>query len=217
MIRIGILIFALASIGTPAPRASSQATTRGPLLSYLRVGTTRLAFEADTLAENGRTVAMAQSTFEDASRTLKPVIVNLKGDAGDALRWVCFRLTGSPEMTLILESDEMGGGNRLGGFAFIPARSRPELERKCVTINVLPTTVATNMGLRLGLTRGEVANTLGVAGRDSADVVIFERTTKRTSRAADGTFTPYTEAAWFVVRFRSSRVVAFTGWRVDAS
>lgn len=212
--RISIML----AIGSLSAVLTQQASHHdGPLLSYLRVGPHVIAFESDTLTEGAKRVALVQSTFADARRKLGPAALEVRGDAGDVLRWVCYRLGGKAPMSLVLESDEMGGGKRVTGFEFVVAGSRPDLERRCAALSVQGGAVSTNTGLRLGLARREVNERLGVVGRDSAGVVVYDRTRQRVWHRADGGQDEYTESAGFVVRYVRGRVVAFSGYRVDAS
>lgn len=188
-----------------------------PLLSYLQVGSHRIAFEADTVVEHGARLQLVPSTFADVSHALGPAVVGTRGDAGDAFGWMCYRLSGSQRMSLLLESDEIHGVKWIGDFELIRAGSHPSLERHCAALDVPATAVVSNTGLRLGLTRGEVQATLGVAGRDSADVVVYDRTRDMTMRTRDGRREPYTQSSGFTVRFVRGRVVEFSGYRLDAS
>jgi hypothetical protein len=119
-------------------------------------------------------------------------------------------------MSLILEGDEMSG-DHFGGFEFVPSGTKPDLERECAPSPHLPGDVRTNKGLRLGLTRPEVSQRLGVRGRDSSDVVIYERVVRKIFRDSARKRVPYDQASTLTVRFHDGRAVAFSGWRVDAS
>lgn len=186
-----------------------------PLLSYLSIGSKRLAFAGDTVFEAGRRTILVAATFDGASRIVGPSAVGNKGDGGEVLRWMCYRLTGEPSMSLVLEANETSGGH-IGGFEFMPADSRPEVEGECIALNVQPTDIVTNTGLRLGMTRDEASARLGVEGRDSAGVVIFTRVIERGTALSNGREQPSTQGASFVVWFQDDRIVRFTGWRTDA-
>ena len=187
-----------------------------PLLSYLDVGGQRLAFEADTGFEGRERVAVAPTTFPEAGRALGAARLRTRGQAGDLLRWVCYRIGSGPGLSLILEGDEMSG-DQLGGFEFVPAGTRASLEGSCVPSTAAPTAVRTNRGVRLGLSRSEVDELVGFRGRDSADVVVYARTVARTTRDPAGNPTRYDQASTIWVMFRRNRVAGFGGWRVDAS
>ena len=217
--RIALLAVAVAPLlldkGAHAERAAKPAPTA--LINYLRAGTVRIALISDTIVEHGQSIAIEQSTFEDVFRMLKPATVNGRGDASTALNWVCYRLGGDVSTSLILESDEMGGGTYIDGFEIVPAGSRPELERDCVALDVSSSDLETDKGIRLGLTRREVKKQLGVAGRDSVGVVLFERGLDKSHRLPNGTREQYFESSSFTIRFRDDRAVEIMGWRIDST
>ena len=119
-------------------------------------------------------------------------------------------------MSLILEADEMSG-THLGGFEFAPSGTRPELEQHCSDHAVRSADVRTNKGVRLGLSRTEAERLLKLKGRDSADVLIFERTVEKSYRDRTGSRVSYDESSTLSITFRNGIVVSFSGWRVNAS
>jgi hypothetical protein len=189
---------------------------RSPLLRYLQIGSTRVAFENDTLVEDGRRVALTQSTIESVRAALGAAQPTDSGDAATSFRWICYRLTGTPAMSLILGSEEMGGGIYVTDFSFVPSNTEPRLERRCMPLDVDPTQVRTDRGLRVGLTRAQVDRILRVAGRDSARLVVYEQDVQRPFTNRDGKADKYTEAAGFTFEFRGGRAVGFSGWRIDS-
>jgi hypothetical protein len=220
MKRIGLLTLAATPLvltgGTWSARVATPAAPTA-LITYLRAGTARIALTSDTIVEHGRAVALEQSTFEAVFKMLKPATVNGRGDASTALAWVCYRLRGDTPTSLILESDEMGGGEYVDGFELVPVGGQPDLERDCVDLDLSPSDIETDKGIRLGLTRLEVRKRLGVAGRDSAGVVVFERNKEKSNRLLDGTRERYNEWAAFTIRFRDGRAAEVTGWRIDST
>lgn len=212
-VAIAPLLFML--VGCSGRTAVAKPLSEQPLLSYLSVGSKRVAFGPDTLVESGKRMILIPTTFDGASRTVGPSALGAKGDGGEALQWMCYRLTGEPSMSLVLEADETSGGH-LGGFEFLPADSRPEVEGECISLDVPPSQIATNTGLRLGMSRDEVSGKLGVDGLDSAGVVIFKRVIDRSVQRSNGDQQQSTHTASFIVWFQDDRVVRFNGWRVDA-
>ena len=95
-----------------------------PLLSYLAVGTKRVAFGPDTVVESGRRSILIPTSFDGASPIIGPSAVGNKGDSGEVLRWMCYRLAGDPNMSLVLEADETSGGH-LGGFELFRSTVAP--------------------------------------------------------------------------------------------
>lgn len=208
---------ALPAFGQNGPPIRRPRTTEPTaLLSYLRVGNARVALTSDTIVILEHRVALEQSTFGDVARMLAPATPTDSGDASSSLAWVCYRLRGD-SISLVLESDEMGSGEYIDSFELVRAGSRPDLERACISLGVSPEAVQSDRGMRLVLTRREVSRRLGVVGRDSANLVIFDRFLEKDGHSRDGLRQPYTESSGFVVRFRRGRVAEIHGWRVDAT
>ena len=82
---------------------------------------------------------------------------------------------------------------------------------------MLPSKIATNTGLHLGMTRDEVSEKLGVEGQDSAGVVVFRRALEHSSKLSISEEQRGTLTATFVVSFQDDRVARFSGWRVDSN
>jgi hypothetical protein len=207
------IIFATA-VGLMAA-ALQRSTDRIPLLSFLQVGSHRFAFASDTFTLHGQRTAIVASKLADVQAALGAAATRDTGDASGFVRLVCYRTRGRPAMSLIFESGEMGGGTWLTGFEFVPEGSRPDLEHGCRRIGVPSSSVVTNRGLRLGLTRSAVANQLAVAERDSAGLVIFESEIDTTG-VIDGKRQPRSLGSQFILGFTLGRLTALNGWRVDA-
>jgi hypothetical protein len=188
-----------------------------PPLSYLQVGPHRVAFESDTFTRADVRVALQQSTIQSVTRLLGPARVIATGDASASLRSICYKLRGSGNMILILESEEMGGGKWITGFSLLRSGGRPEREHGCGRVDFDPAAIVTNSGVRLGLSRKQMSAILGIAGRDSAGVVLYDLLLEKRMKMKDGTTQPYTEGVGYEVRFRNDRVIGFSGSRVDAT
>ncbi len=174
-----------------------------PLLQYLQVGAQRIAFESPD-----NTVAKFRYVDQALGRARRPSALT-DGRPMSA----CYRpvtVPGAEPMTLLFESDEMGNTEDLTEFELIPAGSRPEVEQRCRRITVPATAIATDRGIRLGLTRAAVSKLLGQPVRDHDDVAEFERVTERTVRIG-GAVDRYDLFSALTVTFRDGRVVAFSG------
>jgi hypothetical protein len=174
-----------------------------PLLKYLTVGSSRIAFEAPD-----GTVARFRYVDQALGRARRPTAAT-DGRPTSA----CYRPLADPiagEMTLLFESDEMGNPDDLTEFELIPAGSRPEVERGCRRIAVAAGAIATDRGIRLGLTRAAVVKLLGAPMRDHDDVAEFEHVTERTVRVG-GSVDRYDLYSAITLTFRDGRIVAFSG------
>ena len=105
-----------------------------PLLSYLQVGRHRLGFSDDTLLERGRRAVVRSTSIKDAQRLLGSSVAYTTGDASTSLTSICYRLSGTPDMVLMLESEEMGGGIWLTGFSLLSRGARRAREPRCRTL-----------------------------------------------------------------------------------
>ncbi|MDB4905990.1 MAG: hypothetical protein JWO05_774 [Gemmatimonadetes bacterium] len=187
------------------------------LLSFLQVGRSRIGFANDTLRDGGASVVVTQNTISDTRQLLGASRPVTTGDASTFLRSVCYFATGNSHMVLVLESEEMGNGTWLTGFSLLPAGRRPGRERHCGRLRVSSDSISTSSGLRLGLTRAQLEARLGMKGRDSANVVVYERAVDKPFRRPDGASETYTESSWLYVHFRRGKVAGFLGGRIDAS
>jgi hypothetical protein len=210
--RLGLVPLLLVSLLTP--RESSP----GPsLLRYVHVGSARIVFASDTFVDAGRRTSLTQSTFESLRLALGDAQRTDTGDAGSAFSFVCYHLSGTPRMSLVLGSDEMGARTWITEFTFAPTGTRPDLERQCRSTSIDAGRVYTDRGLRLGLTRRQVDHILNLRGRDSADVVLYYRDATRSNVDSSGKRIEYTESAGFTVHFRRGHVAGFGGWRSDVT
>jgi hypothetical protein len=173
------------------------------LLQYLMVGTRRIPFESP----EGR-VAHFRYVDQALGRARRPGAVRSARPMSACYRPIADSLAGP--MTLLFESDEMGNAEDLTEFEVIPARSRPEVERGCVRIEVPAGAIVTDRGIRLGLTRAEVTRLLGAPARDQDDVAEFELVTERVVHAG-GAVDRVDLFSSLTITFRDGRVVAFSG------
>jgi hypothetical protein len=183
--------------------AASVQRTEGPLLRYLMVGTSRIAFE---------TPDGSAARFRFVDQALGPA--RRPSAAADGLPTsACYRPLPDPvagEMTLLFESDEMGDPEGLTEFELIPTGTRPEVERGCRRLAVPSASIVTDRGIRLGLTRAAVVKLLGAPVRDHDDVAEFEHMSERTVRVG-GVVDRYDQFSAITITFRDGRVVAFSG------
>jgi hypothetical protein len=184
-LRVPRVVCAAALLAWPTI-AAGQRASHTALLTYLRVGNERVVFEEDTVVDNGSRHALPRTSFRDAAQRIGPARLMHRGESGESFSWQCFRLDGSPSLSLVLEGNEMSVGD-IGGFEIIPTGSRPELESDCTKVGARSSDLQTDRGVRLGLSRAEVTARLGVDGRDSADVVVFEQILKKRARNSPGT------------------------------
>ena len=174
-----------------------------PLLRYLMVGTHRIAFESPE-----GTTAHFRYVDQALGRARRPSAARDGRPMSACYRPVADSMAGP--MTLLFESDEMGNPEDLTEFELIPLGSRPEVERGCLALDVPAAAIATDRGIRLGLTRAAVLRLLGAPVRDHDDVAEFEQVTERTVHVG-GSTDRYDLYSALTITFRDGRVVAFSG------
>jgi hypothetical protein len=174
-----------------------------PLLQYLMVGARRIPFESPE-----GTTAHFRYVDQALGRARRPSAASDGRPMSACYRPLADSLAGP--MTLLFESDEMGNPEDLTEFELIPVGSRPEVEHGCMPLQVPAGAIATDRGIRLGLTRAAVLRLLGAPVRDHDDVAEFEQVTERTVRVG-GSTDRYDLFSGITITFRNGRVVAFSG------
>lgn len=173
------------------------------LLHYVQVGTHRIMFESP-----GGGVARFRFVDQALGAARRP------GDPEGRPTSACYRPVADPDVgpvTLLFESDEMGSPEDLTEFEVIAAGTRPEVERGCVRIRVAARAIATDRGIRLGLTRAAVERLLGKPTRESGGLAEYERVTERTVMSSAGTSDRVDLFSSITVTYENGRVVAFSG------
>jgi hypothetical protein len=201
MLRPVLRFFALPALVTLTAAAAQRPDA--PLLRYLTVGTSRIAFETPD-----GSVARFRFVDQALGRARRPTASTDGLPTSACYRPLSDAMAG--EMTLLFESDEMGNSEDLTEFELIPSGSRPEVERGCRRLAIPSSSIVTDRGIRLGLTRAAVLKVLGEPVRDHDDVAEFERVTERTVRVG-GTVDRYDVFSTITVTFRDGRIVAFSG------
>jgi hypothetical protein len=176
-----------------------QAQSARPLLRYVTVGKHRIEFDVP-----GRGVARFASVGQA-----------LGGKSGTDSSGVvpvrCYVLGGpAPHMILAFYGDPMGTG-ALTDFDLAPASRRPQLEGRCSKLNVNPRDVVTDRGVRIGLPRQEVEESIGQSRRAIDGQPIYELTQERKTKLADGTVYSEPISSSITVTYRNRIVVAFSG------
>ena len=189
----------LLAITVFAAAAPLQAQSARPLLRYVTVGKHRIEFDVP-----GRGVARFANVAQ---------VLGGKSDADTAgvapVR--CYLLSGpAPHMILAFYGDPMGTG-ALTDFDLAPASRRPQLTGRCSKLDVRPRDVVTDRGVRIGLPRDEVEESIGQSRRAIDGQPIYELTQERKTRMPDGTIHSEPISSSITVTYRNRVVVAFSG------
>jgi hypothetical protein len=169
------------------------------MLQYLIVGTHRVPFETDGRATPFSSVAKILGGEAKAKAYSMDTPI------------VCYRLSGSATPTILVFIGDDMGSEVLSEFEVVPASSKPELIGKCAALNVLATQVATDRGIRLGLSRAEVEGKLGKTHGGSEGTATYETTEVRTAKGDGPVYVKYRITSGITITYTGGRVVAFTG------
>jgi hypothetical protein len=176
-----------------------QAQSARPLLRYVTVGKHRIEFDVP-----GRGVAR----FASVAQVLGG---KAETDTAGAVPVRCYLLSGpAPHMILAFYGDPMGTG-ALTDFDLAPASRRPQLTGRCSKLNVSPSEVVTDRGVRVGLPRDEIEESIGQSRRAIDGQPIYELTQERKTKLADGTVYSEPISSSITVTYRNRVVVAFSG------
>jgi hypothetical protein len=109
---------------------------------------------------SGYQIRLDETSMKEVQQRLGGVMAR-RGDAGDALEWLCFH--GTDEIgrwVLWLESGEISGGS-VGSFQWQRVSSYDVLDARCHNLRKADSVVQLSLSLKLGSTLAEVSNNLG--------------------------------------------------------
>jgi hypothetical protein len=156
------------------------------------------------------TIALEETTFAAVAKQLGEAPIIHAGDAGGSRAQSCYA-TGGPQRTIYyLESDEMGGGERIMQVDVVSegaatAAEDSILATHCRTIAAGAKTATTDRGITLHQLRADVERRLQSRGRDSAGIALYAKSEEHGAGAQ-----AYDVSSWFRVRYLRGRVVAFS-------
>ena len=185
-----VILAVLGVVGAAAPDK--------PLFQALKVGARRVPFDAP---------GEGMVPFDTLGRALG---VKIASRPSDPSQHACFRLRDAAPMRLIFVGDDMGG-DALMEFILAPAGTVPELEDRCPPLAVSSANIATDSGLRLGLTRGELETLLGAPADSTEDDLVFRSTVHRIVSTSPGETDSFDLHFEITATLRGGRVVALQG------
>ena len=115
---------------------------------------------------------MEKTSIKEVEQRLGGVI-GKKGDAGDALEWLCFH--GADAMggwVLWLESGEINGGS-VGSFQWQRLSNRDVLDTRCRTLRKANSVIQLPQSLKLGAKSSEVLKSLGPPTSKNSERLIY--------------------------------------------
>lgn len=153
-------------------------------------------------------VVLEETPLDDVQKNLGGTI-GARGDASEALQWLCFHGSDARgRWVLWLESDEMGGGN-VDGFAWQRMAERARLDRRCRTQAV---EIELPIKLAIGLTESEVRGTLGTPTAKIRNTLVFDHEHLQTIRNE-----PFTTSNTVYVELRSGVVWSVQVWKTTSN
>lgn len=156
-------------------------------------------------------ITLEQTTLKDVQTRLGGDM-GQKGDASEALEWLCFYGTDAKgRWALWLESDEMGGGT-VDGFALQRLDRNATADRRCQMVGKNDGRVRLPVPLRLGLTEMQVRNLLGRPTAKYRNTVIFDHEHEETIRGE-----PFTASNSVAVALRGGVVWAIQVWKTTSN
>jgi hypothetical protein len=117
-------------------------------------------------------ITLEETSMKDAQQRLGGEI-GAKGDAGDALEWLCFHGTDAMgAWVLWLESGEIDGGY-VGSFQWQRLSGKEIFDRNCHALRGTASTIKLPLPLRLGASKAEVVKVLGPPTSVNAERLIY--------------------------------------------
>ncbi len=170
-----------------------KATVAKEMLSAIRVSNYQIVLE--------------QTNMEDVRRNLGGQI-GRRGDAGDALRWLCYHgVDGSGGWILWLESGEIDGDS-VGSFQWQRLSSRDVVDSRCQTLRKGSPVIELPLFLKLGGKSSEVLRNLGAPTSKNGEMFIYIHEHAVGGSRAD----PFVSSNIVIVHLRNQ-----TLWLVQAS
>jgi len=166
----------------------------------------------------GLRVQLESTTLRDVVRHLHAGQVHEKGDAGDYLAEVCFRLVATVATTVVFESSSMGGDEqRVTAFEL---REGGRSDAQCQQVPHAAGTVVADHGLRLGISLAELQRRMG-PGRPVGQQFVYEGAVDTLMRAeplsSDTARVRYQVSFGTEVRVEAGRIVGIRAWQVTTN
>lgn len=163
-----------------------------------------------SLRVSGYDVVLEQTAMKDAQDRLGGEMGS-KGDAGDALEWLCFRGTNeNGSWVLWLESGEIDGG-LVGSFQWRQVSKSDVFDARCHDLDAAAGAISLPVpNLKLGATQAQVLRSLGAPTSRTAARLIYVHEHDVTSATKRND--PFVSTNLLIVRLRNGIV-----WAIQAS
>jgi hypothetical protein len=153
-----------------------------------------------------------EETTLDSVKTHLGADMGQRGDASEALQWLCFNGTDANGLwALWLESDEMGGGS-VDGFALQRLDNDARVDRRCRMLRKGYGAFGLPIPLRLGMTEMQVRHLLGKPTLRYRNTMMFDHDHQETIHNE-----PFTVSNTVAVGVRRGVVWAIQVWKVTSN
>jgi hypothetical protein len=130
-----------------------------------------------------------------------------RGDAGEALAWLClYRRDKGASWVLWLESFEIDGPT-IGGFRWQQLDNNSKMDERCQPLRGNDSSLNLPLALCLGMKEADVVATLGQPSKRSGNTVIYVHEHDLTIRSE-----PYTVSNDVIITYRAGRI-----WAVEVT
>ena len=179
------------------PDTLSRATVPKEMIATLRVANLQIILEKTALTNVQKQLGG---------------IIGQRGDASEALEWLCFYGTDSNgRWALWLESSEMGGG-AVDGFALQRINRNARPDRRCHGFGKSDGGAELPVALRLGQTETQVREILGKPTIRYGNTLIFDHEHEETIRSE-----PFTASNTVYIALRRGVVWALQVWKTTSN
>ncbi len=156
-------------------------------------------------------IILEETKLADAQKLLGGTFGH-RGDAGDALEWLCFYGDDvDGRWVLWLESDEVGSG-MVNGFALQRIGGNAKVDRRCRMLRKDNGEVELPVSLRLGMTQMQVHRALGEASLKYRNILIFDHEHAETIHKE-----PYTVSNTVYIVLRKGAAWSIQVWKITVS
>ncbi len=174
----------------------TKATVSKEMLSALHVSTTRITLEETPL---------------DKVKQLIGGEIGTKGDAGEAMQWLCFRGTDHGEgWVLWLESGEIDGGS-IGSFQWQSMPNNAAIDGRCHTLGG-SATIKLGLPLKLGMTEPQLFRVLGAPSSKQGESLIYLHEHTLSLKGV-----PYDSSNIVMVRVRDGKITSIAASKTTSS
>jgi hypothetical protein len=161
---------------------------------------------------------LGKTTLADVQARLGDSKIRRCSREEEASEEICYVSANGDHTRVIFEAGFSGGWTELAGYKIISGRSNPPCYRRCTPTALVSGEVHSDGGLRIGLTRQQVAKLLGNPARSTANRLTFQWNSRRAmtkeeiKKESETFHSPVKDPYWdaqdtFIILLEHSRVI----------